>query len=155
MTHAYRAGSVGCVSKWTASSRLIAVTGYGQESDRLEAIAAGFDEHLVKPVDPQALAEYERCFCRAESIHSACEDYRASAGIDLEHDRASRARGQRIACDTLVLWGSRGVVQRMFKPLALWQAQSSGSVSGEALPRGHFVPEEAPAETAKALLAFY
>ena len=45
-------------------------------------------------IEPQALAEYERCFCRAESIHAACEDYRASAGIDLDHDRASRARGE-------------------------------------------------------------
>jgi haloacetate dehalogenase len=106
-------------------------------------------------LEPEAIAEYERCFVVPESIHAICEDYRASAGIDLEHDRASRAAGERIACDTLVLWGTRGVVQRMFKPLELWQAQCAGRVSGEALPSGHFVPEEAPAETAKALLDFY
>lgn len=106
-------------------------------------------------LEPEAVAEYERCFVVPESIHAICEDYRASASIDLEHDRASRAAGERIACDTQVLWGTRGVVQRMFKPLELWQAQCSGRVSGEALPSGHFVPEEAPAETAKALLAFF
>lgn len=106
-------------------------------------------------IEPQALAEYERCFCRAESIHSACEDYRASAGIDLEHDRASRLQGERIACDTLILWGERGVVNRLFEPLALWQARCSARVTGHALPAGHFIPEELPEATASALRAFF
>ncbi|MBX3619832.1 MAG: alpha/beta hydrolase [Rhizobacter sp.] len=106
-------------------------------------------------IEPEALAEYERCFVVPESIHATCEDYRASAGIDLEHDRASRAAGERIACDTQVLWGVRGVVHRMFKPLALWQAQCAGEVSGRALPSGHFVPEEAPEGVAEALLQHF
>ena len=105
-------------------------------------------------IEPQALAEYERCFCTPEAIHTACEDYRASAGIDLDHDRQSRQLGNKIACDTLVLWGDRGVVQRLFKPLELWQAQCSGTVSGEALPAGHFIPEELPEATATALRNF-
>nr|WP_295784929.1 alpha/beta hydrolase [Rhodoferax sp.] len=105
-------------------------------------------------IEPQALAEYERCFCRPEAIHSACEDYRASAGIDLEQDRASRALGEKIACDTLVLWGQRGVVQRLFQPMDLWQAQCAATVSGGALPAGHFIPEERPALTADALRTF-
>ena len=104
-------------------------------------------------IEPAALAEYERCFCRPEAIHSACEDYRAAAGIDLEHDRASRAAGDKIACDTLVLWAGRGVVQRLFDPLALWQAQCSARVTGTVLPGGHFLPEELPAETAGAIAA--
>ena len=102
-------------------------------------------------VEPAALAEYERCFCRPEAIHGACEDYRAAASIDLEHDRASRAAGQKIACDMRVLWSARGVVQRLFKPLELWAAQCAGKVTGQALPCGHFVPEELPDETAVAL----
>ncbi len=96
----------------------------------------------------------ERCFCRPESIHAACEDYRAAAGIDLAHDRASREAGQRIACDLLVLWGERGVVQRQFDPLALWQAQCSATVQGRALACGHFIPEEQPEATAEALVHF-
>jgi haloacetate dehalogenase len=104
-------------------------------------------------IEPAALAEYERCFCRPDAIHAACEDYRAAAGIDLQHDRASRAAGHKIACDLLVLWGARGVVQRLFKPLELWQAQCAGRVSGAALPCGHFLPEELPDETADAVLA--
>jgi haloacetate dehalogenase len=106
-------------------------------------------------IEPRALAEYERCFCQAAAIHSACEDYRASAGIDLEHDRASRAAGHKIACDLLVLWGERGVVQRLFEPRALWQAQCAGHVSGWAMPAGHFIPEELPEETAAALAGFF
>lgn len=105
-------------------------------------------------IEPQALAEYERCFVLPGTIHAICEDYRASAGIDLEHDRESRARGEKIACGTLVLWGARGVVQRLFQPLELWQAQCAGRVSGHAMPAGHFIPEELPEATAVALAEF-
>ena len=103
--------------------------------------------------EPQALADYERCFTPA-TIHTMCEDYRASAGIDLAHDRHSRERGEKVACDLLVLWGARGVVQRMFQPLALWQAQCAGTVSGQTLPCGHYMPEECPTEVAQLLGQF-
>ena len=105
-------------------------------------------------IEAEALAEYERCFGRADAIHAACEDYRASATIDLEHDRASRAAGQKVACDLLVLWGERGVVAQLFDPIATWQAQCAGSVSGAAMPAGHFIAEELPEDTAARLLAF-
>jgi haloacetate dehalogenase len=106
-------------------------------------------------IEPQALAEYERCFCRAESIHAACEDYRASAGIDLDHDRESRARGDKIACDMLALWGRNGLIEKMFKPIELWQAQCAGRVAGECMSAGHFIPEELHLETSQALRAFF
>ena len=106
-------------------------------------------------IEPEAMAEYERCFCSPAAIHGACEDYRASAGIDLTHDRAARAAGERIACDTLVLWGERGVVNQLFEPLALWRAQCAAQVSGEVVPAGHFIPEELPALTAEHLLRFF
>ncbi|MBX3607124.1 MAG: alpha/beta hydrolase [Piscinibacter sp.] len=104
-------------------------------------------------IEPEALAEYERCFCRAEAIHAMCEDYRASAGIDLTHDRASRAAGQKIACPTLLLWGERGVVAKLFDPLALWRAQCVSEPAGRAVAAGHFIPEELPQQTADALAA--
>jgi haloacetate dehalogenase len=105
-------------------------------------------------VETEALAEYERCFCRAAAIHASCEDYRAGATIDLEHDRASRAAGEKVACEVLVLWGERGVVGRLFDPLATWRAQCARQVSGQAMAAGHFLPEELPEETAAHLLAF-
>ena len=121
----------------------------------LHAKLGGWGSGGLAHLEQEALSEYERCFCRAESIHAACEDYRASAGIDLEHDRDSRARGERIACDTLVLCGERGLVSRMFDPAALWQAQCAAQVTARALPAGHFIPEELPGPTADALRAFF
>jgi haloacetate dehalogenase len=121
----------------------------------LHTCLGGWGAAGMHHIEPQALVEYERCFCRAESIHAACEDYRASAGIDLEHDRESRARGHKICCDTLVLWGANGLIGKLFDPLALWQAQCACTVAGEVLPSGHFIPEELPTETAQALLAFF
>jgi haloacetate dehalogenase len=121
----------------------------------LRAKLGGWGADGLGYIEPHALAEYERCFCKAPAIHGACEDYRASAGIDLEHDRESRARGDKIACDTLVLWGERGVVHRLFKPLELWRAQCAATVSGRCLPAGHFIPEELPRETAAALREFF
>ena len=128
----------------------------------LHAKLGGWGSQGLGYIEPEALAEYERCFCDPTpnarglpaAIHSACEDYRASAGIDLQHDRESRTRGDKIPCDTLVLWGERGVVNRLFKPLELWQAQCAGSVSGLAVATGHFIPEELPELTARGLASF-
>ena len=106
-------------------------------------------------VEAEAMAEYERCFSDPATIHGACEDYRASAGIDLVHDRASRAQGQRVACDTLVLWGQRGVIQALFDPMTLWRAQCAAALQGHALPAGHYIPEELPDDTATHLLRFF
>jgi haloacetate dehalogenase len=91
--------------------------------------------------DPRALAEYERCFTPA-AIHAMCEDYRAAASIDLQHDREDENR--RIECLLRVLWGERGVVHRLFAPLADWQAKSKLPVSGGTTPTGHYIAEEAP-----------
>ena len=121
----------------------------------LHAKLGGWGSQGLSYIEPEALREYERCFCTPEAIHAACEDYRASAGIDLVHDRESRARGEKIAGDMLVLWGQRGVVEKLFDPLALWQAQCAGIVSGQALAAGHFIPEELPQQTAQALTQFF
>ncbi len=106
-------------------------------------------------IEAPALSEYARCFCTPETIHAICEDYRASASIDLEHDRASRAKGDKIRCDTLVIWGARGVVQRLFDPLNLWRAQCTANVTGQTLDCGHFIPEERSEETARELRLFF
>jgi len=139
------------IQPWPLPERMIG----GSPRDYLHAKLGGWGSSGLDYIEPQALAEYERCFLKPEAIHGACEDYRASADIDLEHDRDSRARGHRIACDLLVLWGERGVVNKLFKPLALWQAQCAGRVTGQILPAGHFIPEELPQATATALLDFF
>ncbi len=102
--------------------------------------------------DPRALAEYERCYANPETIHATCEDYRAAASIDLEHDRESEA--QKVGCPLLVLWGERGVVHRLFKPLEDWAAVAT-DVRGRALPCGHYLAEEAPEQTLDEFMAFF
>jgi haloacetate dehalogenase len=122
--------------------------------DYLHAKLGGWGGAGTRFIEPEALLEYERHFSQATTLAAMCEDYRASAGVDLANDRASRAAGEKIRCDTLILWGERGVVHRLFQPLALWQAQCQATVSGQALASGHFIPEELPQETAQALHSF-
>lgn len=115
----------------------------------------GWGARGLAHVEPEALADYEAGFCTAAGVHAACEDYRAAASIDLEHDRASRAAGQRVACDLHVLWGERGVIARLFRPIEDWQAACAGSVTGGAVAAGHFIPEELPEVTSDELARFF
>jgi haloacetate dehalogenase len=101
--------------------------------------------------DPRALAEYERCFRDPATIHATCEDYRAAASIDLEHDALDADK--RIACPLLALWGAKGVVHRLFDPIADWRSVAD-DVRGRALPCGHYLAEEAPEATLAELGAF-
>ena len=100
---------------------------------------------------PEALAKYERCLPDPRVIHAICEDYRAGATIDYELDEADRG-GRRIGCPVLVLWGEQGPLGSV-DVVDIWGAWA-GDVRGAALPCGHHLPEEAPAETHAALRAF-
>ena len=93
---------------------------------------------------PAALAEYERCAQIPGTGMSMCEDYRAAATIDLEHDRADVAGGVKLAQPLRVLWGEHGAVGKCFDVLELWRERAS-HVSGRSLPCGHYIAEEAPA----------
>ena len=97
----------------------------------------------LAPFDPRALAEYQRCAALPGAAHAMCEDYRAAASIDLVHDRADRDAGRLLQQPLLVLWGAKGVVERCFRPLDEWR-RVAREVDGEALPCGHYIPEEAP-----------
>lgn len=93
--------------------------------------------------DPRAWAEYERAIRQPGSAAAICADYRAGAGIDLDHDRADRAAGRRVTAPLHVLWGANGVVGRCFEPLTLWR-DAAEHVSGRAVDSGHYIAEEAP-----------
>ena len=103
--------------------------------------------------DPRALAEYERCLSQPGVAHAVCEDYRAAATIDLEHDRADRDAGRRLAQPLQVLWGERGIIARCFDALAEWR-RVADDVRGGTLPCGHYIPEEAPQPLLDAALPF-
>jgi haloacetate dehalogenase len=101
---------------------------------------------------PQALAEYMRCFGDPACIHASCEDYRAAAGIDLEHDEADMDR--KLECPLLVLWGEKGLMERHYDVPATWRERAL-DVRGRKLACGHFLAEEKPEETLAELLAFF
>jgi haloacetate dehalogenase len=92
-----------------------------------------------------------------EHAHAVCEEYRAAATIDREHERADLAARRRITCPVLVLWSAGGPLGSWYQsdggPLGVWQ-QWSTEVSGHSLAAGHFFPEELPHETATALEDF-
>lgn len=102
--------------------------------------------------DPAAVAEYVRCFADPAVIHATCEDYRAAASIDLEHDRADRDRT--LGCPLLVLWGGRGFVGKRYDVPGVWRARAA-DLQAQALDCGHFLPEEAPEATYRALRDFF
>ena len=107
----------------------------------------------LSPFTPEAWADYERCIALPGAAHAMCEDYRAAAGIDLQHDRADREAGRRLPMPVLALWGAQGVVQRCFNPLAEWQ-RVADDVQGGALPCGHYIAEEAPEQLLDRVLPF-
>ena len=106
------------------------------------------------PFAPQAMAEYERCLALPGSATAVCEDYRASASIDLDHDRADRAAGRHLQMPLRVLWGEQGTVGKCFDALALWRDVAS-QVSGRALDGGHYIAEEQPAALLEEIHQFF
>ncbi|HET9685764.1 MAG TPA: alpha/beta hydrolase [Pseudolabrys sp.] len=106
--------------------------------------------------DPEALAEYKRCFRNPATIHAICEDYRAAAGIDLEMDAKDFEAGRTIVCPVLLLWGATGGVGRHSKPgpAEIWKAYASNIVDAKTVPSGHYLSDEAPTETTAALREF-
>jgi haloacetate dehalogenase len=104
-------------------------------------------------IDAAAMEDYRRHFRDPAAIHASCEDYRAAASIDLEHDREDRAAGRRIQAPLLVLWGSSSYVGRHFDPVEAWGGYA-GNVRGSAIAADHYLAEEAPGETAAKLAAF-
>jgi haloacetate dehalogenase len=103
--------------------------------------------------DPRALAEYHRAFQDPTVIHATCEDYRAGATVDLDDDTADHGR-RRIRCSILALWGDRrGPRERGGDRLAIWR-EWGDDVRGQGLACGHFLPEEASADTLAALVPF-
>lgn len=97
----------------------------------------------LTPFDPRALAEYVRCLSLPGAAHGLCEDYRASASIDLLHDQQDLSRGKILQQPLMVLWGEQGVVHQCFETLNEWRKVAK-NVQGHSLPCGHYIAEEAP-----------
>jgi haloacetate dehalogenase len=101
---------------------------------------------------PEAVAQYVRCLSDPATVHSMCEDYRASASIDLQHDEADLQ--QKVRCPLLVLWAANGFIGQKYDTLAIWRERAE-MVQGYGIPSGHFLAEEAPEETYNVLQIFF
>ena len=103
----------------------------------------------------EALEEYKRCFRNPATVHAMCEDYRATATVDLAMDTEDFASGRKINCPALILWGATGSVGRHQRPAEIWPRYAPNIVGAKALPCGHYLSEEAPEETYAELRAFF
>jgi haloacetate dehalogenase len=116
----------------------------------MRTMMARWGSGTLEPFAPEAMAEYERCFSDHATIEATCEDYRAGASIDIEHDTADYGK-RKIECPVLALYSRR---LEALRPLEAWQEWSE-HVTGQALDCGHFLPEERPDETHEALRRFF
>jgi len=96
---------------------------------------------------------YLKYFKNYKRIHSSCEDYRAGATIDLEHDK--KDLNKKLNIPLQVLWGKKGRIGRKFKPLKVWQKYTSRKVEGKGFNCKHFIAEEAPEQTLQQLQKFF
>jgi haloacetate dehalogenase len=103
-------------------------------------------------------ASYTAMLGDHEHAHAICEEYRAAAGVDRDHDAEDRRRRRRITCPVLALWSARGPLSSWYSdlggPLAIWR-DLADDVAGGPVEGGHFFPEEHPSQTAAALAGFF
>jgi haloacetate dehalogenase len=119
-----------------------------------------FDFHTSREPKPrdffhaEARADYLAALHTPGMIEAMCEDYRAAATIDLEHDRASRDAGHKVACPLLVLWGAKGSIPKWYDAMEVWGRYAAGPLEGAAVASGHYLAEEAPDEVLTRLDGF-
>ncbi|MFM0757670.1 alpha/beta fold hydrolase [Paraburkholderia strydomiana] len=107
----------------------------------------------LERIDPLALDAYRTAFRSPHVRHAMCEDYRAAACEDLEHDASDAAAGRKLACPVLVLWSESEQKARSILPLDTW-SRWAANVTGKGLPGGHLLPEDAPDEVLTSLQDF-
>jgi len=112
----------------------------------------------AKAFPPEVRAAYIDALRDPEHIHAICEEYRAAATIDRQHDAADQEAGGRINCPLLALWSAKGGLENWYTdeegPLGLWRMWSTDA-SGRPMDGGHFFPEEKPEETTQELRRFF
>lgn len=125
----------------------------GQDSDFFQDYLMRLWSGGYGALDPEALAEYRRCFRKPENIAASCADYRAGYTLDDAQDRADQAAGRKITCPVLVLSGDQYLSTGENQAVDIWK-RWAGNVSGAVIRSGHFVMEEKPREVLAALIPF-
>ena len=106
---------------------------------------------IPKFIPEEIYKEYLRHFKNPANMHAMCEDYRAGATIDLEHDEQDM--NVKITCPVLALWGANGVMGTQFNVIETWRERAL-NVSGKSLPCGHWLPEQLPEQVYEELNKF-
>ncbi len=104
---------------------------------------------------PEALDDYLNAVDDPNTIRGICEDYRAAASIDLDHDRLSRQQGEKITCPLLALWGKKGKIDDWFEPLVIWRSYCDGVLEGGPVDSGHYLAEEVPEQVLDYFIRFF
>jgi haloacetate dehalogenase len=148
---------------WTNLNRLSALRIYhwtflAQPHPLPETLISQDSDGFFGPVfaegfDPRAVEHYLSALRDPERVHGLCEDYRAGAYADFEHDKSDLDAGKKITTPLHVIWGSRGIAAAGANPLDVWKSWAM-HVTGEAVEAGHFMCEEAPRATQRAILNF-
>ena len=106
---------------------------------------------------PEVRAEYVDTYLDLARVHAICEEYRAAATLDIEHDQADQKESRRITCPMLHLWAAGGPLDTFYEQdggaLGIWRKWAD-NVHGQAIKGGHFFPEENPTETTELLNRF-
>jgi haloacetate dehalogenase len=106
---------------------------------------------------PELKAEYMQTYRDPTRVHAICEEYRAAAGLDIEHDKVDQKESRRITCPMLHLWAAGGPLDTFYGQeggaLGIWRKWAN-NVQGQAIKGGHFFPEENPTETTELLKRF-
>jgi haloacetate dehalogenase len=119
-----------------------------------QKMASQTKSKTLDAIDRRALEHYLAPFRDPSRVHAMCEDYRAGAGADYTYDKADRDAGNKITIPLLALWGDVGIATAAATPLDTWKTWAT-DVRGMPIDSGHFLCEEDPDATAKALLEFF
>jgi haloacetate dehalogenase len=128
------------------------------ESYLLGAPGAVFDNPFGHgSFGPEVRAEYTESYRDPARVHAICEEYRAAATLDIEHDKKDLQDSRRIKSPMLHLWAIGGPLDSFYEqqggPLGIWR-KFADNVQGQSIKGGHFFPEENPSETAELLIKF-
>ncbi|KAF4994624.1 hypothetical protein FGRMN_5669 [Fusarium graminum] len=106
--------------------------------------------------EPECFDIYAQSLADRDTVHAMCNDYRASATLDLEEAREDLKNGRKIRSPLLILWGQHGVIEKCFDAIQEWRdvTDDGVSVEGRSVDSGHYIPEQNPDEVVSAILQF-
>jgi len=115
-----------------------------------------FDHPDLQKYGREAIGNYLEAFKTPGTIHAICEDYRASAGIDIKRDKEDLEKGHKIGSPMKVFWGRKGIIGKNWDPIAEWTrvSQEGMCMGGHDIDSSHFIPEEQPEEVIREALNF-